>query len=115
MTNNKASVSRVLTEIIGVAIEYELHLEPNKFMNLMDLYSCYLRTGCNSNGVGNIAEAETTVDFHQFISNQSLLNSAALLTEIETGEPLIAPTALRPRYSRKPSTNVTPPISVTKH
>ena len=95
MSNNSSSVPETLSEIIGVAIEYDLHLEPNQFINYIDLYRMYLltlRDGANS-------AVQNTVSFYQFICSQPLLDTAASATEFETGQPIVAPTALTPSDS----------------
>jgi len=67
MDKNAVSVSDVLTEIIGVAIEYDLHVKPNRFINLMDLYSRYLLTRPNNTGYRKIGAAETTAGFYHLL------------------------------------------------
>jgi arginyl-tRNA--protein-N-Asp/Glu arginylyltransferase len=92
MSNHTSDVPEVLSEIIGVAIEYDLHLAPNQFITYLDLYSRYLLKWRDSENVTPINVAS----FYQFVSDQSLLDSAVLATESETGEQIVAPSALKP-------------------
>jgi len=92
MVNNTSKVPEALFEIIAVAIEYNLHLEPNRFINYIDLYCRYLIAQRDSSKF----ELETTVCFYQFICNQTLLDIAAASTESDTEGPVMAPAALQP-------------------
>jgi len=105
MLKNKGNVSETLSEIIGVAIEYDLHLEPNQFINYMDLYCRYLQTRCHN--VKGIVQGK--VNFYHFICNQSLLDTAASATENETGEAMVAPKALQPRHTLAANFNLIEP------
>ena len=89
--NTSTGVSETLADIIGVAVEYDLHLDPTNFINYLDLYSRFLLIQRDSNQ--DIAgEAE---NFYQFISNQLLLDLTASAIEVELGEPTAAPVALQ--------------------
>jgi hypothetical protein len=83
--------SATLSEILGVAVEYDLHLKPNEFIQYLDLYSTYISL---SESVTETA-VESPATFFEFITSQSLLELASSMTTIETGERLIAPAALK--------------------
>lgn len=103
MSNNTLSVPETLAEILGVAMEYDLHLEPNKFINYVDLYRSYLST-CRGITTG---ESQAIAPFYQFICSQSLLDAATSAIEIETGELMIAPSAFQPQYNWESNGNLT--------
>lgn len=111
MSNNTGSVPEALAEILGVAMEYDLHLEPNKFVNYVDLYRTYLST-CRDITNRDITTGATpdTASFYQFICSQTLLDSATSAVEIETGELMIAPQAFQPQYTWKTNANLTLPF-----
>lgn len=91
MMKTIGSAPEVVSEIIAVAIEYDLHREPNQFINYMDLYSRYLADRRDKNPVSDSAAAS----FYEFVTSQTLLDSAALATETETGEALVPPPTLQ--------------------
>jgi len=111
MDNKSRDVPETLSEIIGVAIEYDLHLEPNRFINYMDLYCSYLLTRRASTA----AVTGVTANFYQFICSQSLLNITVSATESETGETIVAPRALQHQTTWEAGSNVVPLNSVTRH
>jgi len=92
------STSATLSEILGVAVEYDLHLKPNEFLQYLDLYSTYLSL---SEGATETS-GKSPATFFEFISSQSLLELASSMTTFETGERLIAPVALQFRENPVP-------------
>ena len=85
------STGATLSEILGVAVEYNLHLNPDEFIRYLDFYSAYLSRTEDIEGkkVGDPA------NFYEFISSQNTLNLAASMATFETGEVIMAPTAFR--------------------
>lgn len=90
MSTKHDQIIDLLTDIVGSAIEYDMHYEPNRFIFFIDLYRVYLR-GLQSSGEGKDSDPVT---FQQFIFNQTLIDTAASTATFETGERLKAPTAL---------------------
>jgi len=88
--SKNSGVPETLAEIVGVAIEHDLHLEPNRFINYVDLYRQYLLVKRESTQ----GDAYNPAGFYQFINSQTLLEIAASEIEIETGEPIAAPKTL---------------------
>jgi len=87
---NSRSTSATLAEIIGVAVEYNVHLDPNKFVQYLDLYCTYL---AHNESVADTAVGSPAT-FYEFISSASMLESVSSMTTFETGERLDAPAPL---------------------
>ncbi len=85
------STGATLSEIIGVAVEYNLHLKPDEFIRYLDLYSTYL----NRTEVIEDKKVGYPANFYEFISSQKTLDLAASMATFDTGEVIIAPTAFR--------------------
>lgn len=89
------TTSATLSDIIGVAVEYDLHLKPNEFIQYLDLYSTYISSTESSSKSVKQTSVVAPVTFFKFISSRSLLELAASMTSIETGEQLMAPAPLQ--------------------
>jgi len=85
------SASATLSDVVGVAVEYDLHLEPDRFIQYVDLYRVYIES---YESITN-PSFENHETFQTFITTQSLLDQAASLTQSETGEHLTPPNAFR--------------------
>lgn len=83
---------RLLTDIAGAIVEYDLHLERNRLVNFIDLYRAYLQ---HLYGKHRQLDANTSqATFQQFIFDQTLLDKAASAVTLESGETVTAPIAL---------------------
>jgi len=97
MVNKHDFTVSTIGDIVGVAVEYELHLEPNRFINLIDLYRTYL----DHRKVDDRNTQSEPATFLQFVVNQSLLDKAALAVLFSTGDRINTPIALQLESSQQ--------------
>lgn len=83
---------KVLSCIAAAACENEGRLDLLSLVNYIDLYRNYILDIDNSNTANDSAEP---VEFERFISDETLLNLAALRAQTETGESVKAPAAIK--------------------
>lgn len=81
------NVINTLTDIVGTAVEHDLHSDPTTFIQQIDLYRVHLETHSNQ-------QFATVASFQQFLSSQNLLDNAAANATSLDGELVIAPKAM---------------------